>query len=72
LPESLRAALLSRLREREIPELAALPDVGEGLEHKLYAAIRDALSVEEPRSWQNPSATPCPGCAGSCCARPWA
>jgi len=47
LPESLRAALLSRLREREIPELAALPDVGEGLEHKLYAAIRDALSVEE-------------------------
>ena len=40
-------AMLARLRTMEEAELAALPDVTEGLEHRLYRAARAARSVEE-------------------------
>ena len=46
-PEDLRLAMLSRLRERTEEDLARLPDAAEGLEHKLYEAIRNETDPEE-------------------------
>ena len=39
-------ALLARLRAMDENDLAALPDVTEGLEHRLYRAARSAKSIE--------------------------
>ncbi len=39
--------VLSRLRTLTKEQLAALPDCSEGLENRLYQAIRDGLSLEE-------------------------
>ena len=39
-------ALLARLRTMEEPDLAALPDISEGLENRLYRASRTAKSPE--------------------------
>lgn len=47
LGEDLRLPLLSRLRERTLEDLAALPDASEGLENRLYRAIQSAVSPEE-------------------------
>ncbi|MDR2908813.1 MAG: nucleotidyltransferase family protein, partial [Oscillospiraceae bacterium] len=43
----LELALLARLRALSLEELAALPDVSEGLENRLYNAIRASCSIEE-------------------------
>ncbi len=43
----LEQACLYRLATMSEPEFAALPDVNEGLEHRLYAAARAAKSLEE-------------------------
>lgn len=40
-------AVLYRLRQMSVDELAALPDCGEGLSNRLYRAIRESASVEE-------------------------
>ncbi|MCI8622655.1 MAG: nucleotidyltransferase family protein [Provencibacterium sp.] len=40
-------ALLSHLRRLGKEELARLPELSEGLEHRLYAAIREARTLEE-------------------------
>ncbi len=40
-------AVLSSLRRLSPEELARLPDLSEGLEHKLYTAIRKATTLEE-------------------------
>lgn len=47
LPKDLRLPLLSRLRERDISDFAALPDAGEGLENRLFQAAREETSVED-------------------------
>ena len=39
-------ALLARLRTMEEPDCAALPDISEGLENRLYRASRTAKSPE--------------------------
>lgn len=39
--------MLDRLCRMRVDELAALPDASEGLEHRLYAAIRSARTAEE-------------------------
>ena len=44
---SLRLPLLSRLRERSEADFASLPDVSEGLEHKLFRAAQELCSAEE-------------------------
>lgn len=46
-PEALDAALLYRLRTMSPVDFAALPDVSEGVEHRLAAAAQTALSREE-------------------------
>ena len=46
-PALLERPLLARLRSMSREELAALPDLSEGLENRLYAAVRQACSVEE-------------------------
>lgn len=43
----LETVLLYRLRTMEKEEFAILPDVTEGLENRLYAAARQAVSVED-------------------------
>ncbi|HIY08550.1 MAG TPA: nucleotidyltransferase family protein [Firmicutes bacterium] len=40
-------AILARLRTMTIEELSRLPDISEGLENRLYEAIRSATSLEE-------------------------
>ena len=45
--ERLRAALLSRLRERTREQFARLPDAAEGLESRLFRAARELDSPEE-------------------------
>ena len=45
--KALEAAVLYRLRTMTIQELSALPDISEGLENRLYCAIRSSGSVEE-------------------------
>ncbi len=47
IPHSLDAALLSRLRGMEHTEFSILPDLSEGLEHRLYEAVRRSTSLEE-------------------------
>ena len=39
--------LLAALRRMDLEQLAALPDVSEGLEHRLYAACREASGRED-------------------------
>ncbi|MBQ3277334.1 MAG: nucleotidyltransferase family protein [Oscillospiraceae bacterium] len=46
LPEDLRLPLLSRLRDRDRKDFAALPDAGEGLENLLFEASRRESSPE--------------------------
>lgn len=43
----LERAILCRLRTMKPEDLAALPDVSEGLENRLYRAAREACSLEE-------------------------
>ena len=43
----LETATLAALRAMSAEGLAALPDVGEGLEHRLWRAVRAAASVDE-------------------------
>ena len=45
--EKAEAALLYRLRQMSLAEFAALPGVSEGLENRLFAAARQAGSVDE-------------------------
>ena len=45
--ERLEAAVLCRLRSLTVEDFAALPDVSEGLENRLYQAARQAGSLEE-------------------------
>ncbi len=47
---NLERAILSRLRSMSMEELAALPDLSEGLENRLYRASRQACSLEEAYS----------------------
>jgi len=47
LTEPCEAAVLSRLCSMRTEEFAALPEVREGLENRLYAAARNALSLED-------------------------
>ena len=46
-PENMDRAMLAWLRGLQAQDFAALPDVSEGLEHKLAAAARNAGSVAE-------------------------
>ena len=41
------AALLYRLRQMSLADFAALPGISEGIENRLYAAAREAASVDE-------------------------
>lgn len=45
--ERLECAVLSQLLRLEPDDLAALPGAAEGLEHRLYAAIRSSRTLEE-------------------------
>ncbi len=45
--ERLEGAVLARLRGLSRQELAALPDLSEGLENRLWQAIRDTATLEE-------------------------
>ena len=45
--ERLERAVLCRLRSMTVENFAALPDVSEGLENRLYQAARQAGSLEE-------------------------
>lgn len=47
LESRLETAMLARLRTMEPEEFAALPDISEGLENRLYKAGRQARSLEE-------------------------
>lgn len=47
LPEKLEPAILSKLRTLSLEELGQLPDISEGLEQRLYRAIRESSSLEE-------------------------
>lgn len=47
LLDKIEVAVLSHLRRLEIEDLAQLPDISEGLEHRLYKAIRTATSLKE-------------------------
>lgn len=40
-------AVLSRLRTLSVGEIALAPDISEGLENRIYSAIREAVSVED-------------------------
>ncbi len=44
---TLETAILSVLRTRTLDELSRLPDISEGVENKLFSAIRLATSLEE-------------------------
>ncbi len=46
-PPAFETAVLSRLRGLSEKQLAQLPELSEGLEHRLYAAIREARSLQE-------------------------
>ncbi len=46
-PKQLETAILAHLRRLSIKELSILPDLSEGLENRLYAAVRRASSLEE-------------------------
>lgn len=46
-PDNLERALLYRLREMSAEDFAKLPEVSEGLENRLYSAVKSAVSVEE-------------------------
>ena len=46
-PESLRTAILSRLREKTPEDFAAVPDAAEGLHFRLYEAARRGVSAGE-------------------------
>lgn len=43
----LETAVLCRLRSMTVEDFAALPDISEGLEYRLYKAARQATSLEE-------------------------
>ena len=45
-PELLERAILASLRRMSLDQLSALPEIGEGLEHRLFRAIREGESVE--------------------------
>jgi predicted nucleotidyltransferase len=45
--KDMERAMLARLRRLDAAYFAGLPDVSEGLEHKLVAAVRDGCSLEE-------------------------
>ena len=45
--ELLERPLLARLRAMSPEELAMLPDISEGLEHRIFAAVKNAATVEE-------------------------
>lgn len=45
--QNIERAILAKLRTMKIEELAALPDVTEGLENRIHAAIRNANSLDE-------------------------
>lgn len=47
LLEKIETAVLSHLRRLDIEDLARLPDISEGLEHRLYKAIRTSTSLKE-------------------------
>ncbi len=47
LPQNLERALLCKLRTMSKQDFAALPDLSEGLENRLYRASRQACSAEE-------------------------
>lgn len=46
-PAKLETAILAALRRLSPQALAAIPDIGEGLENRLYQAIRESTSVRE-------------------------
>ena len=46
-PEKLETAILYKLRSMTLDEIAALPDVTEGLENRIYSALREHNSTEE-------------------------
>ncbi|MCI8361353.1 MAG: nucleotidyltransferase family protein [Clostridiales bacterium] len=46
-PGRLERAVLAQLRRMSLEEFAALPDVSEGLENRLYAAVRQAGSLDQ-------------------------
>ena len=45
--ENAEAAMLYRLRQMTLADFAALPGVSEGIENRLFAAARDAGSIDE-------------------------
>ncbi len=45
--EDMERSMLARLRGLDAAYFATLPDVSEGLEHKIAAAVRDGCSLEE-------------------------
>ncbi len=47
LLEKIEPAILSHLRRLDIEDLATLPDISEGLEHRLYSAIRSTSTLKE-------------------------
>lgn len=46
-PARLETAILAALRRLSPDDLAAAPDIGEGLENRLYQAIRESTSLKE-------------------------
>ena len=45
--KKLGTAMLAKLRSMSVEDFAALPDVTEGLEHRIYSAVREARSIDE-------------------------
>ena len=43
----LDSAVLSKLRTMSVEEIALAPDISEGLENRIYSAIREAVSVDD-------------------------
>ena len=46
-PENLERALLFKLRSMSVEDFRALPEVGEGLEHRIMSAVSNYNSIEE-------------------------
>ena len=46
-PQKLETAILARMRSVTAQELAAAPDISEGIENRLLAAARQAITLEE-------------------------
>lgn len=46
-PQKLETAILYKLRSMSVDDFALLPDVGEGLENRIYTAVNSYNSVEE-------------------------